>query len=606
MNETNFDTLGLEPAILKALSEKGYVKPTPIQAAAIPSLLEGRDLLGCAQTGTGKTAAFALPIIQLLSGKPARILPKSVRVLVVAPTRELAAQIDESFADYAKHKQLSRACVFGGVGKSPPEKALVRGVDVLTATPGRLLDLHGEGKLRLDAVEIVVLDEADRMLDMGFIRDVRRIVALLPKERQTLLFSATMPPSIAELASTILRKPVRIDISPESPTVELIDQSVIYAEKNDKRHLLAAIIDAAQINRALVFTRTKHGADRLVRSLEKAGIASAAIHANKSQNNRTRALESFRSGKTRILVATDLAARGIDVDGITHVFNFELPNEPETYVHRIGRTARAGADGIAIAFCDNEEKSLLRDIERLIGKKIPTASGALIDEAHKAAAKARAAEALNPPEPEGRGRPTRARSTGSARSAGTGSVPGASSGHAGMRNNDRNAVRHGASNRNSSSRNLPANKRIAPGETALESGKGAKRGKPGRGQTLNERGQDMVAGKAVRQPKSATAGGASHADGQTLSRRYRTNVHTAADEHVPAHGYKSDMGSCEPDRRSHADSIRNAIRDIARGEDGVIRPEQGEARPRAGVHHEAGQNKPARRQIPGRTGSTKR
>jgi len=601
MNETNFDTLGLEPAILRALSEKGYEKPTPIQAAAIPSLLEGRDLLGCAQTGTGKTAAFALPIIQLLSGKPARILPKSVRVLVVAPTRELAAQIDESFADYAKHMKLSRACIFGGVGKSPQEKALVRGVDVLTATPGRLLDLHGEGKLRLDAVEIVVLDEADRMLDMGFIKDVRRIVALLPRERQTLLFSATMPPSIAELASTILRKPVRIDISPESPTVELIDQSIIYAEKNDKRHLLAAIIDEAQINRALVFTRTKHGADRLVRSLEKAGIASAAIHANKSQNNRTRALESFRSGKTRILVATDLAARGIDVDGITHVFNFELPNEPETYVHRIGRTARAGADGIAIAFCDNEEKPLLRDIERLIGKKIPTASGPLIDEAYKAAAKARAAEALNPPEPEGRGRPVRGR---------PGSVPGSAPGHMGGRM-DRNAARHAPGKTNASSRNPPATARNASGEKTLESVKGAKRGKPGRGQAPNERtskgqGHDMVAGKMAWQSRKTVSGEATHADGQLPSRRNRANVHTAADERIPSRGYDSDRGGRDADRRSHADSIRNAIRDIARGEDGILRPEQGESRPRAGGSHEAGQtDKHVRRHVPGRASSAK-
>jgi ATP-dependent RNA helicase RhlE len=601
MNETNFDTLGLEPAILRALSEKGYEKPTPIQAAAIPSLLEGRDLLGCAQTGTGKTAAFALPIIQLLSGKPARILPKSVRVLVVAPTRELAAQIDESFADYAKHMKLSRACVFGGVGKSPQEKALVRGVDVLTATPGRLLDLHGEGKLRLDAVEIVVLDEADRMLDMGFIKDVRRIVALLPRERQTLLFSATMPPSIAELASTILRKPVRIDISPESPTVELIDQSIIYAEKNDKRHLLAAIIDAAQINRALVFTRTKHGADRLVRSLEKAGIASAAIHANKSQNNRTRALESFRSGKTRILVATDLAARGIDVDGITHVFNFELPNEPETYVHRIGRTARAGADGIAIAFCDNEEKSLLRDIERLIGKKIPTASGPLIDEAYKAAAKARAAEALNPPEPEGRGRPVRGRS---------GSVPGSAPGHMGGRM-DRNAAHRAPVKTNGSPRNPPATTRNASGEKALDSAKGAKRGKPGRGQSPNERtskgqGHDVVAGKMAWQSRKTVSGEATHADGQLPSRRNRANVPTAADERIPSRGYDPDRGSRDADRRSHADSIRNAIRDIARGEDGILRPEQGESRPRAGVSHEAGQtSKHVHRHVPGRASSAK-
>ena len=375
MNEITFESLGLIAPLLSAVKDEGYESPTPIQSAAIPCLLAGRDLLGCAQTGTGKTAAFALPIIQYIVGKPLKLGPKAVRVLVVSPTRELAAQIDASFASYSRHTRLSHACVFGGVGKSPQEKALSRGVDVLVATPGRLLDLHGEGKLRLDGIEIFVLDEADRMLDMGFIHDVKRIIALLPKNRQTLLFSATMPSSIAGLAKSILRDPQRVDISPEAPTVELIEQSVIFSEKNDKRHMLAALIEGASVQRALVFTRTKHGADRLVKSLERQGISSAAIHANKSQNNRIRALENFRSGETRVLVATDLAARGIDVDGITHVFNYELPNEPETYVHRIGRTARAGATGIAIALCESEEKPLLRDIERLIGKKIPTASG---------------------------------------------------------------------------------------------------------------------------------------------------------------------------------------------------------------------------------------
>lgn len=589
MNETNFDALGLEPAILRALSEKGYEKPTPIQAAAIPSLLEGRDLLGCAQTGTGKTAAFALPIIQILSGKPARILPKSVRVLVVAPTRELAAQIDESFADYAKHKQLSRACIFGGVGKSPQERALVRGVDVLTATPGRLLDLHGEGKLRLDMVEIVVLDEADRMLDMGFIRDVRRIVALLPKERQTLLFSATMPPSIAELAATILRKPVRIDISPESPTVELIDQSVIYADKNDKRHLLAAIIDVAQINRALVFTRTKHGADRLVRSLEKAGISSAAIHANKSQNNRTRTLDSFRSGKTRILVATDLAARGIDVDGITHVFNFELPNEPETYVHRIGRTARAGADGIAIAFCDNEEKPLLRDIERLIGKKIPLASGPLLDEAYKAAASARAEEARTSPEPATRGRAVR-----------VGVAPGATSFPSGKKRNGSIGAGHGVGKKNGLPKDQATDPRAAHGKKGLDPGRGAERGHSGRGQTSNDRSHDAVVVKTAAHPRKAAFPKETNVDGRMLPRKSNEAGRSAGDRNPPSRGYSSGAGASEIDRRSHADSIRNAIRDIARGEDGILRPEQGEASPGFGSSHEGGQGKRVQRRVPGK------
>ena len=413
MNDSNFESLGLSETILKALSGEGYERPTPIQAACIPSLLAGRDLLGCAQTGTGKTAAFALPIIQLLAASGHRPQPKCVRALVVAPTRELAAQIDASFAAYGRGSRLTQACVFGGVGKAPQEKALARGVDVLVATPGRLLDLHGERKLSLAGVEIVVLDEADRMLDMGFIRDVRKIVALLPKERQTLLFSATMPPSIAALAAGILKDPLRVDISPATPTVELIEQSVAYVDKNDKRAFLTSFIQGGGVGRAIVFTRTKHGADRLVKSLEKSGIAAAAIHANKSQNNRTRTLDGFRAGTLRILVATDLAARGIDVDDITHVFNYELPNEPETYVHRIGRTARAGASGVALALVDAEEKGLLRDIEKLIGRKVPLAAGPAIDEAYKAAA---ADRALGPKilgteehrEPRGpRGRPAR-------------------------------------------------------------------------------------------------------------------------------------------------------------------------------------------------------
>jgi ATP-dependent RNA helicase RhlE len=531
MNDTDFAALGLQSPILKALTEEGYERPTPIQAAAIPSLLEGRDLLGCAQTGTGKTAAFALPIIQLLAGKPVKAAPKSVRALVVAPTRELAAQIDESFGNYARHMKLSRACVFGGVGKSPQEKALIRGVDVLTATPGRLLDLHGEGKLRLDQVEIVVLDEADRMLDMGFIRDVRRIVALLPKERQTLLFSATMPPSIAELAHSILKKPLRVDISPEAPTVELIEQSVLYADKNDKRHLLAAIIDGADINRALVFTRTKHGADRLVKSLEKAGITSAAIHANKSQNNRTRTLENFRSGKTRILVATDLAARGIDVDGISHVFNFELPNEPETYVHRIGRTARAGADGIAIAFCDGEEKPLLRAIEKLISKKIPTASGALIDEAFKAAAVARAEEAKRPPEVLER---ERQRNEGPRRN---------EAGRRGAyRNEGREELGRAPVGRRSEAK--PA----GPARPARTGGK-APSANPGPARRESFRKDEG------RRPAAGTS---------------RT-AETPRTAYKPALSGKAPRGSSES--RANHDAIRNAIRDIARGEDDLLRPQ---------------------------------
>jgi len=387
MNETTFSSLGLAAFVLEALAKEGYERPTPIQAASIPALLTGRDLLGVAQTGTGKTAAFALPIIQRLSASPSRAAARGCRALVVAPTRELAAQIDASFAAYGSTSRLSRACVFGGVGKAPQAKALGRGVDVLTATPGRLLDLHAEGQLRLDGVEVVVLDEADRMLDMGFIRDVRRIIALLPKERQTLLFSATMPNDISSLASTVLRDPVRVSVAPDKPAVELIDQKVAFVEKAEKRAYLAALIEAQGAARAIVFTRTKHGADRLARSLEASGIPAQAIHANKSQNNRTRTMEGFRSGELRVLVATDLAARGIDVDGVTHVYNYELPDVAETYVHRIGRTARAGASGSAVALCDADERPLLKAIERLIRKDVPVGAGPAFEAAAEAAKK---------------------------------------------------------------------------------------------------------------------------------------------------------------------------------------------------------------------------
>jgi len=393
MNDQSFSSLGLAESILSAVRRQGYETPTPIQIASIPALLAGRDLLGCAQTGTGKTAAFALPIIQRLSAMAVRPAPRGCRALVVAPTRELAAQIDASFAAYGANSRLTRACVFGGVGKSPQVKALGRGVDVLTATPGRLLDLHHEGQVRLDAVEVVVLDEADRMLDMGFIRDVRRIIALLPKARQTLLFSATIPNDISGLADSILRDPVRVSVTPEKPAVELIDQKVAFVAKAEKRAFLAALINAQGDERAIVFTRTKHGADRLARALTADGIAAEAIHANKSQNNRTRTMDGFRAGNLRVLVATDLASRGIDVDGISHVYNYELPEVPETYVHRIGRTARAGAAGCAIALCDREEKPLLKAIEKLLRTSVPVADGPVFEKAAEEGRKAAAAEA---------------------------------------------------------------------------------------------------------------------------------------------------------------------------------------------------------------------
>jgi len=369
-----FQDLALSEPLLKALAEEGYETPTPIQREAIPHLLEGRDLLGIAQTGTGKTAAFALPILQRLSESGRSRAPKTTRVLVLAPTRELAIQVEESFKSYGRHLPLRSTCVFGGVGEKPQKDALARGVDILVATPGRLLDLHSQGAFSLSQLEVFVLDEADRMLDMGFIHDIRRVIKLLPPHRHTLFFSATMPEDISGLASNILHDPVRVEVTPVSTPVERIDQRLYFVGKTLKgallRHLL---LSDPSISRAIVFSRTKHGANRISENLEKAGITSAAIHGNKSQNRRQEALASFREGSLRVLVATDIAARGIDVDGITHVVNYDLPDVPETYVHRIGRTARAGAGGAAISFCSSEERDELRQIERLLKHQLPVA-----------------------------------------------------------------------------------------------------------------------------------------------------------------------------------------------------------------------------------------
>ena len=370
MTTTSFSDLQLSEAILRALDAKNYKTPTPIQAGAIPELLAERDLLGIAQTGTGKTAAFALPMLQLLSGRGGRAKPRCPRALILTPTRELASQIGESFTAYGKHLSVSNRVIFGGVGQEPQVRALRAGVDVLVATPGRLLDLMEQRHISLDAVEIFVLDEADRMLDMGFIHDVKRVISALPRERQSLLFSATMPKDIVELANRILRNPLRVEVTPPATTAEKVVQHVLFVEKNDKRALLAEILKDQAILRTLVFTRTKHGANRAAEYLAKARVPAEAIHGNKSQSARERALDNFRNGKTRVLVATDIAARGIDVPGITHVINFDLPNVPESYVHRIGRTARAGRAGVALSFCDIEEREFLRDIEKLIGLKL--------------------------------------------------------------------------------------------------------------------------------------------------------------------------------------------------------------------------------------------
>ncbi len=366
----SFDTLGLAEPITRALAEEGYAAPTPIQASAVPPALSGRDLVGIAQTGTGKTAAFALPILHRLAAAAKPVPPKSCRVLVLAPTRELGGQIVDSFATYGRHLRVSATLVIGGVPIGKQIRALQRGVDVLVATPGRLLDLYKSHAVRFDAVEVLVLDEADRMLDMGFIHDIRRIVGLLPTARQTLFFSATMANETAKLAAQMLNDPVTVAVTPQATTVEKIDQRAIRVEKAGKPDMLASILKREPVDRALVFTRTKHGADRVVRGLVKAGIAAQAIHGNKTQGQRDRVMAAFRAGDIRTLVATDIAARGIDVDGISHVINFDLPNIPDSYVHRIGRTARAGAAGVAISLVASDEIAFMRDIEKLIRRQI--------------------------------------------------------------------------------------------------------------------------------------------------------------------------------------------------------------------------------------------
>ena len=364
---TSFNDFGLAEPILRALAEEKYVTPTPIQAQTIPLALRSRDVIGIAQTGTGKTAAFALPILNHLYTKRLRPEKKACRVLVLSPTRELSGQISESFRAYGRHiRPLEIALAIGGVPINRQVRSLARGVEVLVATPGRLLDLVNQRALRLDQVEVLVLDEADRMLDMGFINDIKRVVAMLTKARQTLFFSATMPAEITRLADQMLRDPARVAVTPQASTAERVAQRVILTDKASKPALLAEILKSEPIDRVLVFTRTKHGADKVVRTLNKAGLAAEAIHGNKSQNQRERVLSAFRDGKLRTLIATDIAARGIDVDGVSHVINYDLPNIPESYVHRIGRTARAGRDGVAISFCDHEERAYLRDIERLI------------------------------------------------------------------------------------------------------------------------------------------------------------------------------------------------------------------------------------------------
>jgi ATP-dependent RNA helicase RhlE len=372
LNTTTFSELKLSPLLHRALADANYTTPTPIQAAAIPHVLAGRDLLGCAQTGTGKTAAFALPMLHHFHERQTAAAPRAPRALVLAPTRELAAQIGASFRKYGRHTPVRHAVIFGGVGQYQQVQALSKGVHVLVATPGRLLDLMGQGHVTLDRVEVLVLDEADRMLDMGFFPDIRRITAALPKQRQSLFFSATMPRDVADLASTLLTDPVKVAVTPVSSTVELIEQRVLFTGQSDKRSLLRELLQDAALYQVLIFTRTKRRANDVARQLHSMGVPSDAIHGNKTQNARERALQRFRTGRLRVLVATDIAARGIDVTGISHVINFDLPHEPESYVHRIGRTGRAGASGVAISFCDPQERGQLHAIERLIGQRLTT------------------------------------------------------------------------------------------------------------------------------------------------------------------------------------------------------------------------------------------
>ena len=365
-----FETLNIIEPILKSLKEEGYSVPTPIQEQAIPIVLQGTDLIGCAQTGTGKTAAFAVPILQILSKNKSFDRKKKIRSLIVTPTRELAIQIEESFKAYGRYTGLTCTVVFGGVNQNPQTNALRTGVDILVATPGRLLDLMNQGFVSLKDIEIFVLDEADRMLDMGFIHDVRRIISALPQKRQSLFFSATMPPEIVRLAGSIVYKPVKVEVTPSASTVDIVEQFVYFIDRGNKNSLLLELLKGDKIKTALVFTRTKYGADKVVRVLKKKNISAEAIHGNKAQNARQKALSGFKAQTTRVLVATDIAARGIDVDDLEYVINFEIPNISETYVHRIGRTGRAGAKGTAISFCDAEEKEYLKDIEKLITKKI--------------------------------------------------------------------------------------------------------------------------------------------------------------------------------------------------------------------------------------------
>lgn len=468
----HFKDLNLIDPLLRAITAEGYDTPTPIQQQSIPYVLDGRDIVGCAQTGTGKTAAFALPILQLLSKNPAQSQRRVVRALILSPTRELASQIAESFASYGRHTGLRAAVIFGGVGQTPQVDALKRGVDILVATPGRLLDLMTQGHVRLNNLEIFVLDEADRMLDMGFIHDVRRVLKVLPPRRQNLLFSATMPKDIQDLADSFLNNPAKVEVTPQATTVEKIAQSVYFVSKQDKRPLLEHLLRDRAIRRVLIFTRTKHGANKLAKQLSDGGVRADAIHGNKSQSARERALSDFKAGTIRALVATDIAARGIDVDDVTHVINYELPNEPESYVHRIGRTARAGAEGIAMSFCDSEERAYLRDIERIIRLRVPVVSD------HPYVGNAHSTQPMpddRPPRPvRGGGRTHAASSNGRGQSSSTTSSNGGRGGSAssGGRSSTSSSTGRSASASSSSSTSRDGRGQSSSSSSASRDGRG--------------------------------------------------------------------------------------------------------------------------------------
>lgn len=543
-----FQDLRLSEPLLRAIGEKGYTDPTPIQQQAIPPVLEGRDLQGCAQTGTGKTAAFTLPMLQLLAAEPAPKGRRPIRALVLTPTRELAIQIDECCRDYARYTPIRHCVIFGGVNQRPQVDALQKGVDLLVATPGRLLDLIGQGYVTLDTIRFFVLDEADRMLDMGFIHDIRRILPLLPERRQTLFFSATMPESIAALAAKILRNPVLVTVTPPASVVETIAQTVHFAEKAEKSQLLIDLLSASDAQQVLVFSRTKHGADKLAKILNRAGIRSCAIHGNKSQNARVKAMNDFKSGECRVMIATDIAARGIDIDQLPLVINYELPEVAETYVHRIGRTGRAGHEGAAWSFCSEDEFEYLCDIQKLTGLTIPT-EGPVPEYALRKAAPARKPAQKAAQRPARTQEPKPARNAGAksaqrpARDADAGQQPAQRP----ARNTEQKATRNAAKTPQSAQN--PAQPEA--GATSRPSRPRRRRGtRPAPGTPIEP------AGKTASRPADATRGQApKQGSGNAAKAAGNKSAATAAPKNVPN---PAPAPSAKPSRRRKRGGSGNA------------------------------------------------